>query len=82
MCSHVAGPSSSGSGDLFELSDRLNTTYFFSPITGTYDRHLEYSRDYNYHTFGHVTSSCIRSISKERQFPSRKEPERSAGNTG
>ena len=25
-CSDVAGPSSSGSGDLFELSDGLNTT--------------------------------------------------------
>ena len=29
MCSDVAGPSSSGSGDLFELSDRSNTTYFY-----------------------------------------------------
>ena len=28
MCSDVAGQSSSGSGDLFELSDRSNTTYF------------------------------------------------------
>ena len=26
MCSDLAGPSSSGSGDLFELSDRLNKT--------------------------------------------------------
>ena len=26
MCSDVAGPSSSGSGDLFELSDRSNET--------------------------------------------------------
>ena len=26
MCSDVAGPSSSGSGDLFELSDRSNKT--------------------------------------------------------
>ena len=29
MCSDVVGPSSSGSGDLFELSDRSNTTYFY-----------------------------------------------------
>ena len=29
MGSDVAGPSSSGSGDLLELSDRLNTTYFY-----------------------------------------------------
>ena len=29
MCSDVAGPSSSGSGDLFELSDRSSTTYFY-----------------------------------------------------
>ena len=29
MCSDVAGPSISGSGDVFELSDRSNTTYFY-----------------------------------------------------
>ena len=29
MCSDVAGPSSSGSGDLFELLDRSNTTCFY-----------------------------------------------------
>ena len=29
MCSDVAGTSSSGSGYLFELSDRSNTTYFY-----------------------------------------------------
>ena len=29
MCSDVAGPSSSGLRDLFELSDRSNTTYFY-----------------------------------------------------
>ena len=29
MCSDVAGPSSTGSEDLFELSDRSNTTYFY-----------------------------------------------------
>ena len=28
MCSDVAGPSSSGSGNFFELSDRSNTTYY------------------------------------------------------
>ena len=29
MFSDVAGPSSSGSGDFFYLSDRSNTTYFY-----------------------------------------------------
>ena len=29
MCSDVAGPLSSGSGDLFELSERSNTTFFY-----------------------------------------------------
>ena len=29
VCPDVAGSSSSGSGDLFELSDRSNTTYFY-----------------------------------------------------
>ena len=29
MCFDVAGPSSSGSGDLFEPSDKSNTTYFY-----------------------------------------------------
>ena len=29
VCSDVAGPSSSGSGYLFELSERSNTTYFY-----------------------------------------------------
>ena len=28
LCFDVAGPSSSGSGNLFELSERSNTTYF------------------------------------------------------
>ena len=30
MCSDVAGSSSSGSGDLFELLDRSNIPYFYS----------------------------------------------------
>ena len=29
MCSDVAGPSISGSGDLFELSDWSNSKYFY-----------------------------------------------------
>ena len=29
MCSDAAGPSSKGSGDLFELSDKSNKTYFY-----------------------------------------------------
>ena len=34
MCSDMAGPSSSGSGDLFELSDRSNKTFIslFPPL--------------------------------------------------
>ena len=43
--------SSNGSGDLFKLSDRSNTTYFYYfPTTSTTDRHLVFERDYNYHT--------------------------------
>ena len=50
-CSDVAGPSSSGSGDLLELSDRSNTTYFYYfSTTGTTGIHLGFERDYNYHT--------------------------------
>ena len=29
VCSDVAKPSSSGSGDFFDLPDRSNTTYFY-----------------------------------------------------
>ena len=29
MCSDLTGPPSSGSGDLFDLSDKSNTTYFY-----------------------------------------------------
>ena len=46
MCSDVACPSSSGSGDLFELSDRSNKTDPESRATG---RHLGFERDYNSH---------------------------------
>ena len=44
----MAGPSSSGSGDLFELSDRSNET--ISPTTSSTGRHLGFERDYNSHT--------------------------------
>ena len=52
MCSDVAGPLSSGSGDLFELSDRSNKTIIllFPPTTSTSGRHLGFERDYNSHT--------------------------------
>ena len=51
MYSDVAGPSSSGSGDLFELSGRSNTTcFYYFPTTSTTGRHLGFERDYNYHT--------------------------------
>ena len=29
MCSDAAGPSSGGSGDLFDISERSKTTYFY-----------------------------------------------------
>ena len=52
ICSDVAGPSSSGSGDLFELSDRSNNTLdpvllLFLPTTSTTGRHLGFKRDHN-----------------------------------
>ena len=51
ISSDVAGPSRSGSGDMFELSDRSNKTYIYnSPTTNTTGRHLELERDYNSHT--------------------------------
>ena len=55
MCSDVAEPSISGSGDLFELSDRSNKTLdpvllLFPPTTSTTGRHLGFERDYNSHT--------------------------------
>ena len=51
ICSDVAGPWISGSGNLFELSDHRSRTFIISPslvlVTG---RHLGFERDYNYHT--------------------------------
>ena len=49
MCSDVAGPSSSGLSDLFELSDMSNTLTI-SPTTTTTGCHLGFERDYNSHT--------------------------------
>ena len=59
MCSDMAGPSSSGSGGLFEFSDRSNTTD--PPITNTT---ATIERDYNIPCClsGRVTPLCIRSI--------------------
>ena len=45
MCSDVAAPSSSGWGDLFELSDRSNKTN-----TRTTGHQLGFESDYNSHT--------------------------------
>ena len=42
MCSNLAGPSGSGSGDLFELSDTTCSTVHIS--------HFLFERDYNSHT--------------------------------
>ena len=52
MRSDVAGPPSSGSSDLFELSHRSNETItlLFPPLTCTTDRHLGFERHYNSHT--------------------------------
>ena len=44
ICSDVAGPSSSGSGDF------LLCTFAISPTTNTTGRHLRFDRDYNFHT--------------------------------
>ena len=50
MCSYVVGPSSSGPGDLFELSDGSSSCPFtISPTTSPTGRHLGFERDYNYH---------------------------------
>ena len=51
MCFDVARPSSSGSGDLFELTDRSNETDPES-LKGarTTGRHLGFKRDCNSHT--------------------------------
>ena len=54
-CSDKAGPSSCGSGDLFELSDWSNKTldpifYTISPTASTTGRHLGFERDYDSHT--------------------------------
>ena len=47
MCSDEAGPSSSGSGDLFELSDSSGSrTLTISPTTSTTGCHLVFERDY------------------------------------
>ena len=61
MCSDVAGPSSNGSGDLFDFGSSSRST------TSTTGRHLGFERDYNFHTVfrGGVTSSCRRSITVE-----------------
>ena len=48
MCSDVAEPSSSGSGDLFELSDRSRSRTF--TISSTTSRHLRFEVDDNSHT--------------------------------
>ena len=51
VCSDVAGPSSSGSDDLFELLDRSNENiiFLFLSAASTTDRHL-FELDFNSHT--------------------------------
>ena len=51
ICSDVAGPSISGSGDLFGFQiDHRSRTFTIFPTTRTTGRHLGIQRDYNYHT--------------------------------
>ena len=46
----MTGPSSSGLGDLFELSDRSNKTDPESLHRATHCRYLGFERGYNSHT--------------------------------
>ena len=47
MCSDVAGPSSSGSGDLFHFgSSSRSRTSTISPTTSTTGPHLGFEHDY------------------------------------
>ena len=65
MCSDVAGSSSSGSGDLFEPSDRSNETtiLLFTPLLALLAAILDMSMTTTLILpSGRVTSSCIRSI--------------------
>ena len=50
MCSDVAGPSSSGSGDLFDFgASSRSRTFTISPTNSTTGRHLGIKRDDNSH---------------------------------
>ena len=57
-CSDVAGPSSSGLGDLSEASDRSfhfgsssrSRTFTISPTSSATSRHLGFECEYNAHT--------------------------------
>ena len=51
MCSDVAGPSSSGSGDFLSFQvGQILRTFTISLTTSTTGRHLGFERDCNYHT--------------------------------
>ena len=65
LCSDVAGPSSSGSGDLFEPSERSNETIIllFSPLLSLLAAILDFSMTSTpILASGSVTSLCIRAI--------------------
>ena len=65
MCSDVAGPWSSGSGDLYELFDRSNETsiLLFPPLLALLAAILDLSVTTTpILPSGRVTSSCIRFI--------------------
>ena len=66
MCSEVPGPSSSGSGDLFELSDGSKKT--ISPTASITGCHLGFERDRAYFLSGRITSLCTRSIGIGRNY--------------
>ena len=51
MCPDEAGPSSSGSGDLFDFGSSFRSlTFTFPPTSNTTGRHLGFERDYNSQT--------------------------------
>ena len=65
MCFDVAEPSSSGSGDLFEVSDRSNESFIllFLPLLSLLATILDLSATTTpILPSGRITSSCIRSI--------------------
>ena len=68
MCSDVAGPSSSGSGDCLSFQICLDPIFLlFTPLLAPLGHHLGFERDYNSHiAFRDVLRHCVRSIEVKR----------------